>query len=68
MQSHTCTASRTLSFRCDSVPLDAIRSRSLSCLVHRRPFPALVSLGCYIRKLKIKCGESAEASKVNWVK
>ena len=47
MQSHTCTASGTLSLRCDSVPLEAVGSRSLSCLVHRRPLPVLVSLGYY---------------------
>ncbi|AES77405.1 hypothetical protein MTR_7g010220 [Medicago truncatula] len=45
-------ASGTLSFRCVSVPLEAVRSRSLSCLVHRRPLPALVSLGCYNISLK----------------
>ncbi|AES74709.1 hypothetical protein MTR_6g012230 [Medicago truncatula] len=48
MQSHTYTASGSLSFRCESVHLEAVGSRSLSCLVHRRPLPALVSLGCYM--------------------
>ena len=47
MQSHTCTASGSLSFRCDSVPLEVVGSRSLSCLVHWRPLFALVILGCY---------------------
>ena len=45
MQSHTCTASRSRSFRCDSVRLEGVGSRSLSCLVHRRLLPALASLG-----------------------
>jgi len=49
MQSHTCTASGSLLFWCDSVWLEAVGSRSLSCLVHRRPFPALVTLGCYTK-------------------
>jgi len=47
MQSHTCTASGSLSFRCDSVRLKVVGSRSLSCLVHRRLLLVLVSLGCY---------------------
>ncbi|KAK2409848.1 hypothetical protein QL285_045248 [Trifolium repens] len=49
MQSQTCTASGSLSFRCEfSFCLEAARSRTLSCLVHRRPLPALVSLGYYM--------------------
>ncbi|KEH19857.1 LRR receptor-like kinase family protein [Medicago truncatula] len=47
IQSHTCTALESLSFQCDSVCLKAVENRSLSCLVHRLPLPALVSLGCY---------------------
>ena len=39
MQSHTCMALGSLSFRCDLVPLETIGSRSLSCLVHQRPLP-----------------------------
>ncbi|KAK2386224.1 hypothetical protein QL285_060143 [Trifolium repens] len=56
MQSHTCTASGSLSFGCDSVCLEAAKSRTLSCLVHRRPFPALVSLGYQSRPLPVRCG------------
>jgi hypothetical protein len=48
MQSHICTASGSLSFRCDSDCLEAVRSHSLSCLVHRRSLPTLVSLACYM--------------------
>ena len=48
MQSHTCMASGSLSFRCDSVPLVVVGSHTLSCLVLRRPLPALVSLGYYM--------------------
>jgi hypothetical protein len=32
-------ASGSLSFRCDSVTLETVRSCSLSCLVHRQPLP-----------------------------
>ena len=53
MQFHTCMASGSLSFRCDSVRLEAVGNRSsscrsLSCLVHSRPIPVLVCLGCYM--------------------
>jgi len=48
MQSHTCTASGSLSFRCDSARLEAVRSRSLSCLVHRRLLPSSIGLGYYM--------------------
>jgi len=48
MQSHTCTVSGSLSFWCDSVPLEAVGSRTLSCLVHQRPLPTLVILGYYM--------------------
>ena len=47
MQSHTCMASGSLSFRCDLIPLEVVGSRTLSCLVHRRPLPAFVGLGYY---------------------
>jgi len=47
MQSQTYTASGSLSFWCDSVCLEVVGSRSLSCLVHQRPLPVLVSLGYY---------------------
>jgi len=48
MQSHTCTASGSLSFRRGLVRLEAVVTRSLSCLVHWRPLPALISFGCYM--------------------
>ncbi|KAK2431118.1 hypothetical protein QL285_029388 [Trifolium repens] len=50
MQSQTCTVSGSLSFRCEfGFCLEAARSRTLSCLVHRRPLPTLVSLGYYMK-------------------
>ncbi|KAK2449830.1 hypothetical protein QL285_008985 [Trifolium repens] len=48
MQSQTCTASGSLSFRCEfGFCLEAARSHTLPCLVHRRPLPALISLRYY---------------------
>jgi hypothetical protein len=44
MQSHTCTTSGSLSFRCEFGCWEAARSRSLPCLVHRRSLLVLVSL------------------------
>lgn len=38
--------------QCDLVCLEDIRSHSLSCLVHRRPFLVLVSLGRYSQSLR----------------
>ncbi|AES63514.1 hypothetical protein MTR_2g009530 [Medicago truncatula] len=36
MQSHTCTTSGSLSFRCDSVLPKAVRSRTTPCPHHPR--------------------------------
>jgi len=59
MQSHTCTAPGSLSFRYDSVRLEAVGSLSLSCLVHRRSLPTLVNLGCYsLRRVRESIFES----------
>ena len=44
MQSHTYMALGSLSFRCDSVPLEVVGSRTLSYLVHRRPLSASSAL------------------------
>ena len=48
MQSHTCTASRSLSFISEFGCWEVVRSRSLPCLVHRRLLFALISLGRYL--------------------
>jgi len=55
MQSHTCMAIGPLSFWCDSVPLEVVGSRTLSCLVHWRALPSLVILGYYKTNIKILC-------------
>jgi len=55
-------ASGFLSFWCDSVPLEAIGSCTLLCLVHRRPLPALVSLGYYKTGIKYYKNDMLELS------